>query len=634
MSVYDLPVLKLEDKFVLTEIATKRLYGFPSLKSLKCHGSLGKIGVKVFQQETRNVSMILVLENQYFGMSAEEIQAKFLANPVVHFGWPFQFEGLVDYFTDGDFEYILMGDKFVKTALSAQRQAEFERQVDNCERFSVQKLGLQIGAVDFLVYVKALKGLQELEDGSKQKEYSATSLPYPLQTVLMDVDGRDGRFVERGPVSLSERYPVASRGIYVGTPYYGSSYVINNVSGIKINVTLNVLQFDTVPSICHPDRPTYFPSFEVAKILNIHPLTLSKVTSSVQVMYKNQRFNIGLGLKFDGKGLKVLGMTRKGQKVWEFSENAIKLIGDYKKAFPAVFQAISSSTLEYIEAEDIFDENDKKLVDGVLYEGAEQIVLVKKWLKKLDSFETVDINTESFSTAEIVEMTEASNLSMVKFDEKSLNVTSGLISEKSTVPHKASSFLLGDIVAVLNAQNQGTVNNPLRCGQIGIIVKLATEVADVLIIRPGASSIATLPLDCIVEVRKDFKRAEEKSKFTQPQSKKVKVPTVWHKDKTQAVIIDRFKGKIEKDSVDDLSQGLKALLKIDSSSKKEEIKVILKREKKEENPKNDNPKSDEIKEETQSPIKKKEITPKIIESPKPKAGSLKSKAKVSLPKGI
>lgn len=42
------------------------------------------------------------------------------------------------------------------------------------------------------------------------------------------------------------------------------------------------------------------------------------------------KLNLGLGVKFEAKGLKVVGFSRKNGRFWEFSETAIQLLSDYK----------------------------------------------------------------------------------------------------------------------------------------------------------------------------------------------------------------------------------------------------------------------------------------------------------------
>jgi 5'-3' exoribonuclease 1 len=72
----------------------------------------------------------------------------------------------------------------------------------------------------------------------------------------------------------------------------------------------------------------YIASFVLAKQLKIPNLVLSRVTSSMTVncMRLKKSWNLGLEMKFEGKQLKVLGYTRKGERGWEFSNAAKDLI--------------------------------------------------------------------------------------------------------------------------------------------------------------------------------------------------------------------------------------------------------------------------------------------------------------------
>ena len=58
---------------------------------------------------------------------------------------------------------------------------------------------------------------------------------------------------------------------------------------------------------------------------------LSRVTSSFMVLAgDDQKINLGLSIKFEGKGMKVLDYSNKPGNVWQFSDRAIDLIRDYK----------------------------------------------------------------------------------------------------------------------------------------------------------------------------------------------------------------------------------------------------------------------------------------------------------------
>jgi hypothetical protein len=60
-------------------------------------------------------------------------------------------------------------------------------------------------------------------------------------------------------------------------------------------------------------------------------LALSKIASSLMIILPDDgKFNAGLNLKFEAKGQKVLGYTRKTDYGWEYSEKAIQLIAAYK----------------------------------------------------------------------------------------------------------------------------------------------------------------------------------------------------------------------------------------------------------------------------------------------------------------
>ena len=70
-------------------------------------------------------------------------------------------------------------------------------------------------------------------------------------------------------------------------------------------------------------------------------LALSKICSSLLVLFNDQRVNIGLNLKFEAKGQKVLGYSRKGDAGWEYSQKAVDLIQEYREKFPEVAQALT-----------------------------------------------------------------------------------------------------------------------------------------------------------------------------------------------------------------------------------------------------------------------------------------------------
>lgn len=60
-------------------------------------------------------------------------------------------------------------------------------------------------------------------------------------------------------------------------------------------------------------------------------LGLARIASNFMVVTANgEKKNVGLRLKFEGKSQKVLGYSRKVGRQWEYSDQAIELIRDYK----------------------------------------------------------------------------------------------------------------------------------------------------------------------------------------------------------------------------------------------------------------------------------------------------------------
>jgi 5'-3' exoribonuclease 1 len=144
--------------------------------------------------------------------------------------------------------------------------------------------------------------------------------------------------------------------------------------------------------VANSENETYKPSFVVAKEVGLTALALAKITSSMYVFSQRDetRYNLGLGLKFEAKGKKVLGYSRKGPKGWEFSSKARDLIAKYVRQFPDFFHNLNRKPRsEIYEVSDLFP----------LSDGHDQLEDMKKWLKdaNVKSLESVPLNCESLS---------------------------------------------------------------------------------------------------------------------------------------------------------------------------------------------------------------------------------------------
>ena len=87
----------------------------------------------------------------------------------------------------------------------------------------------------------------------------------------------------------------------------------------------------------------YYPAPILARRLGISGLALSRITSSLMVLLDDgSKSNIGLSLKFESKGQKVLGYSRKNDRGWEYSEATAQALTKYRAAFPEPFQNLDS----------------------------------------------------------------------------------------------------------------------------------------------------------------------------------------------------------------------------------------------------------------------------------------------------
>ena len=81
----------------------------------------------------------------------------------------------------------------------------------------------------------------------------------------------------------------------------------------------------------HRTSSNYFGSLRVGDMVGLSGRALSRITSSFMVITGDgQKNNLGLSLKFEAKGLKVIDYSRKDGRFWEFSQKAVDLIREYK----------------------------------------------------------------------------------------------------------------------------------------------------------------------------------------------------------------------------------------------------------------------------------------------------------------
>jgi 5'-3' exoribonuclease 1 len=405
-NIFDLPDMEgLEYVSGLADgamVNVNALAGFPTLHHLDHTAELVQgYGVNVFQQPSRNPSIIVTLTKTEARASVETWKAK-LGNRC-YVGYPFLQEAKVMRVEDELFSYELSEDgKQVITRDHNNREAsDFSKEADFLESWHGSRLGITIGQVECLVYVHMLKGLIRTEEGALIKEYAenpSVRSKYAAQAIVDDVINEDERFIEKAALPIEEDFPIGTRAFFLGDYAYGRPLEVTGHIGPKAEIMVSLLQkkepeFARSIILAAEKNNPYTPSFAVAKQLNIHPLVLSKITSSYQIVTgAGLKLNLGLNLKFEARKLKVLGYSRKSQSGWEFSVLAIKLIADYMVAFPDFFAAIQRIPQKSdITETDLW--NDPSVA-------SQRVKDIAAWLKKQETnkFEKVPLEAEQLDS--------------------------------------------------------------------------------------------------------------------------------------------------------------------------------------------------------------------------------------------
>lgn len=194
----------------------------------------------------------------------------------------------------------------------------------------------------FPVLILILAGLKRLESGALIKDYEDVSKEYELalQLAVPQVESEDPRYIERGAPTLAEEFVEGSKVFFLGEHAYGVAARVAATTADSLSFVLAISPSDKLENealkevVSKGSATRYLPSFQVADTLAMSKRALSRVTSSFMVLLTDgQKVNLGLSIKFEGKGMKVLNYSNKNGNVWEFTDRAIDLIRDYKVGY-------------------------------------------------------------------------------------------------------------------------------------------------------------------------------------------------------------------------------------------------------------------------------------------------------------
>ncbi|PGH11923.1 hypothetical protein AJ79_04615 [Helicocarpus griseus UAMH5409] len=488
-NVFDLPTMDGLEPFVgLVEgvkLGSEALAGFPSLKTLPHHGQLGFHGVSVFQQESRNESMVVTLSSPENRSSVELAKQKL--GQRIHVGYPFLQEAKVVRVSDELFDYMYVdGEQHVVSIPHTPAQAnQWRRKADQIESYYSKRLGMIIGDVESMIHVQMLKGLIKTDEGATVKDFAeipGIETDYALQLVVDRVMCEDDRFIEREALPVEEEFPEGTRAFFLGEYNYGAPVHITGHEDGRLSGLVSVIkgrepEFGRDLTRSAERSYPYSPSFAIARSLNLNPLTLAKITSSFTVILDNQRINLGLNLKFEAKKLKVLGYSRRGPTGWEFSGKAIDLLHQYMIKFPDFIAGIQRKPQgDGFQATDFYPEET----------AAAKIKEIQAWLKSIEAknFERVPLEAEQLDSDLVKSIEQAADELFrsrpAPEAKKMRGVPRNALLKPADAEHRLGNqtFSLGD--RVVYAQESGKVPIATRGTVVGLTRTSRTLLLDIV----------------------------------------------------------------------------------------------------------------------------------------------------------
>ncbi|KAG2351087.1 hypothetical protein BDR07DRAFT_1446856 [Suillus spraguei] len=265
--------------------------------------------------------MAVHIQNPHENRKVEDI-AQEMVGKRTFIGWPFLQEGLVTAVSDSLFKYeklvLVPGTlaKVVSNPHSHQSLSHWKGKAERTETLYSKRCGV-------------ITGGRRCPGARLSAKRTRKELEQAVQMVISEVASEDPRFLKKDAPPLSEEFPDGTNIFFLGEHAYGVAAQVSSTTDSALSVVLAFFLSDKTENnkfkIIVDNRISqhYLPSFKAASTIGMLPRVLSKITSS----FMN---NLGLSIKFEAKGLKVIDYSRKAGRYWEFSEKAVDLIREYK----------------------------------------------------------------------------------------------------------------------------------------------------------------------------------------------------------------------------------------------------------------------------------------------------------------
>ena len=272
--------------------------------------------------------------------------------------------------------------------------------------------GVNIGDIQIRLKVVPLQGMKTSPaDGSSKKLFGQEEADIPIQMALSTSPAPDPRFIERGPMTVKDRFPLKCRVVLTKGKYRGCIGTVLSLSdndkvGVKVQVIPPEPPFGL--AIARSVQESYISASDACKVLRMDPRIFGRVTGNL--FFSPGKYDLGLNLKYKDKRC-VLGYTRvkkdpsspknkkkdakawsagdtvlvvgskrmsttdesksngeeKERVYWEYTPKAVRLVAAYKNAFPHLFAAIAKAPEErFYDAKRVFGPKGEQMCAKVL----------------------------------------------------------------------------------------------------------------------------------------------------------------------------------------------------------------------------------------------------------------------------
>jgi 5'-3' exoribonuclease 1 len=426
--------------------------GFPSLNVLPIASEeVVPIGVNCFGFPSKYPTMTLKLHEMPQIPPVEMLAGNVLGKSLF-INWPMMHEAKVVAISDDKCEVRLGKDK--KKKIKRWNQVEADRWVTDSTAIMQGYVngtsvpgsgGVQIGEINVRLKMLPLQGMTtNPTNGSTKKLFGKEEADVPLQLALWQAPAPDPRFMEKGPMTLQDRFPVEGSVILTKGKYRGCrGSVLGIADGKKVGIKVLTIPPE-IPfglALARSVYESYISSTDASRILKLNPGLFGKITGSM--MFEPGKYDLGLNLKSgdgqcvagftrqkrertnssrlnknekkawdSGDSLLVIGSARAGvgdnsdkpvERIqWEFTPKAIRLVNEYRQKFPQLFKAIIRMPNEKkYDATKVFGPN-----------GADWLAVVREWLNNVESAKLPrsPVSTDTMSQEAVVAVEKAANV--------------------------------------------------------------------------------------------------------------------------------------------------------------------------------------------------------------------------------